>query len=66
MYVRRVADGGRGCDPRHIADTMIRVATDRELNFRMGKAARKKGAENNSWQDYGDRLLGEYARRLKR
>ena len=45
---------------------MIRVATDRELNFRMGKAARKKGAENNSWQDYGDRLLGEYARRLKR
>jgi glycosyltransferase involved in cell wall biosynthesis len=54
----------RGRDPQHIADAMIRVATDRELNFRMGRAAHKKGAESNTWQDYGDRLLAEYAKRL--
>ena len=56
----------RGRDPQHLADAMIRVATDRELNFRMGRAAHKKGAESNTWQDYGDRLLAEYARRLNR
>jgi glycosyltransferase involved in cell wall biosynthesis len=55
-----------GRDPGQIAEAMIRVATDRELNFRMGKAAHKKGAESNTWQDYGDRLLAEYARHLKR
>ena len=55
----------RGRDPQHIADAMVRVATDRELNFRMGRAAHKKGAESNTWQDYGDRLLVEYERRLK-
>lgn len=54
----------RGRDPQHIADAMIRVATDRELNQKMGVAARKKGAEKNTWQDYGDRLLAEYTRRL--
>ena len=48
-----------------IADAMIRVATDRELNRRMGEAAVKKGAVNNTWQDYGDRLLAEYAQRLQ-
>ncbi len=56
----------RGRDPRHIADAMIRLATDRELNLRMGRAARKKGAEKNTWQDYGDRLLAEYQKRLTR
>jgi glycosyltransferase involved in cell wall biosynthesis len=54
----------RGRDPQHIAEAMIRVATDRELNRRMGEAAHKKGAVKNSWQDYGDRLLAEYSRRL--
>ncbi len=54
----------RGCDPQNTADAMVRVATDRELNVRMGRAAHKKGAESNTWQDYGDRLLAEYARRL--
>jgi len=56
----------RGREPQHIADAMIRVATDHELNKRMGAAARKKGAEKNTWQDYGDRLLVEYAQRLNR
>jgi len=30
------------------------------------EAAYKKGAVKNTWQDYGDRLLAEYARRLNR
>ncbi|HEY5043518.1 MAG TPA: glycosyltransferase family 4 protein [Verrucomicrobiae bacterium] len=54
----------RGNDPPHIADAMIRVATDPELNRRLGEAAHKKGAIKNTWQDYGDRLLAEYTKRL--
>lgn len=55
----------RGRDPQHIAEAMIRVASDQELNRRMGEAAYKMGAISNTWQDYGDRLLAEYAYRLK-
>lgn len=54
----------RGRDPAHIAQAMIRLAEDRELNSRMGEAARQKGAVRNTWQDYGDRLLAEYQARL--
>lgn len=54
----------RGRDPEHIAEAMIRVATDQDLNRRMGDAAYKKGAVSNTWQDYGDRLLVEYSKRL--
>jgi glycosyltransferase involved in cell wall biosynthesis len=54
----------RGRDPQHIAEAMIRVALDPELNLKMGKAAFKKGAAKNTWQDYGDRLIEEYQRRL--
>ena len=54
----------RGRDPQHIAEAMIRVALDAELNLRMGKAAFEKGASKNSWQDYGDRLLNTLAQRL--
>jgi hypothetical protein len=43
---------------------MIKLATDRELNQRMGEAAYRKGAVRNTWQDYGDRLLAEYDRRV--
>ena len=56
----------RGRDPAHIAEAMIRLAEDRELNRRMGEAAHQKGAVRNTWQDYGDRLLTEYRARLKR
>ncbi len=56
----------RGRDPQHIADAMLRVATDRELCQRLGEAAHRKGAIRNTWQDYGDRLLTEYANRLKK
>ena len=52
-------------EPGQIADAMIRLAQDRSLNQRMGEAARLKGAERNTWQDYGDRLLAEYERHLK-
>jgi glycosyltransferase involved in cell wall biosynthesis len=54
-----------GRNPHQIAEAMIGVATDRELNRRMGEAAHAKGAVRNTWQDYGDRLLAEYAKRLK-
>jgi glycosyltransferase involved in cell wall biosynthesis len=54
----------RGRDPQHIAEAMLRVASDPELNRRMGEAARQKGAVKNTWQDYGNRLLVEYHRRL--
>lgn len=50
--------------PNKLADAMIHVACDRELNWNMGEAAWRKGAERNTWQDYGDRLLAEYQKRL--
>jgi glycosyltransferase involved in cell wall biosynthesis len=53
-----------GRDPQQIAEAMIRLARDPELNQRMGDAAYRKGAARNTWQDYGDRLLVEYERRL--
>jgi glycosyltransferase involved in cell wall biosynthesis len=55
----------RARDPQHIAEAMLRVAKDAELCERMGRASHKKGTVKNTWQDYGDRLLAEYARRLK-
>jgi glycosyltransferase involved in cell wall biosynthesis len=54
----------RGRDPHHIAEAMIRVAFDSELNLKMGQAAFEKGAAKNSWQDYGDRLLDAFAQKL--
>jgi glycosyltransferase involved in cell wall biosynthesis len=55
----------RGRDPQHISEAMLRVACDGKLCQRMGEAAHKKGAVRNTWQDYGDRLLAEYRRRLE-
>jgi glycosyltransferase involved in cell wall biosynthesis len=55
----------RGRNPEEIAGAMIKIATDTALNQRMGEAARRKGAVANTWQDYGDRLLAEYQRRLR-
>jgi glycosyltransferase involved in cell wall biosynthesis len=54
----------RNRNPAHLAEAMIRLAEDRELNQRMGAAAYQKGAARNTWQDYGDRLLAEYRARL--
>lgn len=55
-----------GRSPEKIAEAMLRVGRDPALCQRMGEAAHKKGAIKNTWQDYGDRLLAEYERRLKR
>jgi len=52
-----------GRDPKKIAEAMIRLGTDRELNEKMGDAAYSI-ASGNTWQDYADRFLVEYARRL--
>jgi glycosyltransferase involved in cell wall biosynthesis len=54
----------RGRDPKHIAEAMIKIAGDPAMNQKMGEAAYQKGARRNTWQDYADRLLAEYARRL--
>lgn len=51
--------------PEKLAEAMLQLATDRDLNERMGRAAWRKGAQQNSWQDYGDRLLAEYEARLR-
>lgn len=53
-----------GRDPAKLAERMLQLARDPELNQRMGEAAYRKGAVSNTWQDYGDRLLAEYERRL--
>jgi glycosyltransferase involved in cell wall biosynthesis len=50
--------------PDAIAKAMLRLAEDSELNQHMGEAAYRRGGERNTWQDYGDRLLKEYAARL--
>jgi glycosyltransferase involved in cell wall biosynthesis len=64
-----VTDGVEGLivrpqDIDHVAEAMLKVATDREMNRLMGEAAHRAGAASNTWQDYGDRLLEEYGRRL--
>jgi len=45
---------------------MEKLGRDPALGERMGAAARRKGAEKNTWQDYGDRLLAAYQKRLSR
>ena len=54
----------RAQDPRHIANAMIQVFLDPDLNRKMGEAALQKGATKNTWQDYGDRLLDAYLGKL--
>jgi glycosyltransferase involved in cell wall biosynthesis len=54
----------RGDDPESIAEAMMRLARDRDLNVRMGEAASRKIAENYSWQQYGDKLLVQYTELL--
>lgn len=53
-----------GRDPQRIAAAMLKLAQEPELNRAMGAAAWRKGSLKNNWQDYGDRLLAEYERRL--
>ena len=51
-------------DPQNLTEAMIRIASDPAMNQKRGEAAYKKGAAKNTWQDYGDRLLTEYQRRI--
>jgi glycosyltransferase involved in cell wall biosynthesis len=65
----QITDGIEGlivpsCNVERLAESMIRLARDVDLNRTMGIAALKRGTTSNSWQDYGDRLLNEYAKRL--
>jgi glycosyltransferase involved in cell wall biosynthesis len=64
-----VGDGTEGFivpsrDTERLAEAMLKAARDAAANSKMGDAARQKGAVKNTWQDYGDRLLAEYSRRL--
>jgi glycosyltransferase involved in cell wall biosynthesis len=64
-----VKDGVEGIivppgDYERAAEAMLHVARDQELNLRMGAAAYEKVALKNTWQDYGDRLITEYAKRM--
>jgi glycosyltransferase involved in cell wall biosynthesis len=47
----------RARDVDHLAEAMVKLANDRALNERMGRAAHERGALNNSWANYADRLL---------
>ncbi len=51
-------------NPLALAEAMIKSVTDLEGNREMGVAAAARGSEANTWQDYGDRLLHEYAEKL--
>jgi glycosyltransferase involved in cell wall biosynthesis len=44
-------------DVNHLAEAMIKIATDQELNRKMGEAAHERGARNNTWGDFADRLI---------
>lgn len=64
-----VRDGSEGLivpsrDVAALSAAMIRVVEDEGINRAMGKAAAERGGSGNSWQNYGDRLLAEYAARL--
>lgn len=54
-----------GRNPEAIAHAMLKLASNSTLNLQVGQAAYKKGAQNNTWQHYGDRLLDEYRKRLE-
>jgi glycosyltransferase involved in cell wall biosynthesis len=56
----------RSRDPEHLAEKMLKIASNPVMNRKMGEAAYQKGVVKNTWQDYGDRLLEEYHRRLNR
>ena len=47
----------RARDIDQLAEAMIRSATKREENGRMGQASYVRGAQNNSWGDFADRLI---------
>jgi glycosyltransferase involved in cell wall biosynthesis len=66
-----VEDGVQGLivgsrNVEQLAAAMLRLANERTLNERMGKAAHARGAQNNSWNDYTQRLLEFYGEAIAR
>jgi glycosyltransferase involved in cell wall biosynthesis len=47
----------RGRDVDQLAEAMIKTASDREANARMGRAAYQRGAQKNDWGDHAERTL---------
>ena len=45
---------------QYLAEAMLKLARDPQLAQRMGDAAHTRGAIQNTWQDYSDRLLRKY------
>ncbi len=65
-----VSDGVEGLiiparQPQAILQAMEKLAVNRSLCEKMGVAGHAKSSQSNSWQNYGDRLLAEYQRRLQ-
>jgi glycosyltransferase involved in cell wall biosynthesis len=46
--------------PDKMAEALVTVCDNTELNKAMGERAHLAGAARNTWQDYGDRLLAKY------
>jgi glycosyltransferase involved in cell wall biosynthesis len=44
-------------DVEKLAAAMIMLATNRNLNSKMGRAAYERGGEKNTWDDFGERLV---------
>jgi glycosyltransferase involved in cell wall biosynthesis len=47
----------RARDVDQLADAMIKAASNRELNEKMGRAAYARGAQKNTWDDYAERSV---------
>ena len=54
----------RGRDVDQIAEAMVKIATNRVLNDKMGRAAYARGARNNSWADHADRIIEQCGQAL--
>ena len=54
----------RAQDLQHIADAVAQVTAVPKLSREIGEAALQKGAGENTWQNYGDRLLNAYLGKL--
>lgn len=54
----------RAQGPRHLADALIQVLLDPDLNRKMGEAALEKGVTKNTCQEYDDRILDAYLGKL--
>jgi glycosyltransferase involved in cell wall biosynthesis len=56
----------RARDVDQIAEAMIKIATDREANERMGRAAYARATVSNTWDDFAGRMIRICEAALKR